>query len=116
MLIQVIDIRGYDTKFHGLTFDMTGKEACKAFFDRLFEDLRSQSYIYCEDIPGPNYTFQEKFYRYDAGALALTKSFAECHFYECIFYTTYSDGKDAGIVPFIYFSILNSGQVIRPGY
>lgn len=113
-MIQVIQLDGFESKFNVVAFDATGKNECKAYFEKFFDFLK-YDYMYTY-YKYPNfrhtepYTYTETFYKAINGQLVKADSFEDCEFYERHFYIANGDDEDMGIACFIHYSVLNSGD------
>jgi hypothetical protein len=112
-IIQIVEIKGYEPRYTIVAFNAKGKNACKKYYDTLFALLKKEMYVYFKDCNYRNtepFTYNEIFYKIANNVLIKTEKFEDCDFLERIFYTANHDSEDQGIVPFVTYSILNSGK------
>jgi hypothetical protein len=114
-IVQIIEIKGFDHFPSLAVFDINGKMNCLNYFDKLFNALKNKHLVYYTESDfhvSEAYSYHEKFLTIQNGVLIRTDNFNDCIFYERSFFTS-DTFRDAGIVPFINYSVLNSGYNIK---
>jgi hypothetical protein len=110
-IVQIIEIKGFDHFPNLAVFDINGKMNCLNYFDKLFNALKNKHFVYYAESDfhlSQEYSYHENFLTVKNGMLVSTDNFNDCLFYERSFFTS-DTFRDAGIVPFINYSVLNAG-------
>lgn len=113
-IVQIIEILGFDHFPSLAVFDINGKMNSLSYFNNLFTALKNRHFVYYAESDfqiSKAYSYHEKFLTVKNGLLVSTDNFNDCLFYERSFFTS-DTFRDAGIVPFINYSVVNSGYII----